>query len=174
MKTSSKSPPAGVRIRPVGRSSGRSSANGSGISAWNADSTSLPRPCGRLNSLLLLLANLRQSASLRQPVNLPQSANLPQPWCMALLTGHEALASAPPIASPSPLPQPLPVLPHAPVLWEDWPRCQIRRHWLNVIRSETVVVMKASPTEEPTLVTSEPVMTRTQQAHLRLSRNARL
>ena len=90
------------------------------------------------------------------------------------LSAHEALASAPPIASPEPLPQPLPVLPHAPVLWEDWPRCQIRRHWLNVLRSETVVVMKASPTEEPPLVTSEPVMTRTQRAHWRLSWNERL
>ena len=90
------------------------------------------------------------------------------------LSSHEAMASAPPLAAPSPLPQPLPVLPHAPVLWEDWPRCHIRRHWLNVLRSETVVVMKASPTEEPTLVTSEPVMTRTQRAHWRLSWNERL
>jgi len=90
------------------------------------------------------------------------------------LSAHQALAPAPPIASPEPLPQPIPVLPHAPVLWEDWPRCQIRRHWLNVLRSETVVVMKASPTEEPTLVTSEPVMTRTQRAHWRLSWNERL
>jgi hypothetical protein len=43
-----------------------------------------------------------------------------------------------------------------------------------VLRSETVVVMKASPTEEPPLVTSEPVMTRTQRAHWRLSWNERL
>ncbi len=90
------------------------------------------------------------------------------------LSAHEALASVPPIASPEPLPKPIPVLPHAPVLWEDWPRCQIRRHWLNVLRSETVVVMKASPTEEATLVTNEPVMTRTQRAHWRLSWNERL
>jgi hypothetical protein len=90
------------------------------------------------------------------------------------LSSHEALASAPPMASPEALPQPMQVLPHAPVLWQDWPRCQIRRHWLNVIRSETVVVMKTSPTEETTLVTSEPVITRTQRAHWRLSWNERL
>lgn len=57
-----------------------------------------------------------------------------------------------------------------PVLWDDWPRCHIRRHWLGVIRSQTVVVaMEAAPTEQPMAVTSDQVMTRAQRAHWRLS-----
>ena len=96
------------------------------------------------------------------------------------LSSHEAIPSALPIATPSPLPKARDALPHAPVLWGDWPRCQIRRNWLNVIRSETVTMSRATPMEEQTLVASEYVITRTQRAHWRLSwderltRNARL
>lgn len=76
MKTSSKIPTAGVRICLVGRSFGRSSANGYGISAWNSDSTFLPLRCGPLNSLLLLPASQRRSA------------NQHQLGCMVFLNGH--------------------------------------------------------------------------------------
>ncbi|MDQ2713601.1 MAG: hypothetical protein M3Z08_01690, partial [Chloroflexota bacterium] len=52
----------------------------------------------------------------------------------------------------------------------DWPCCQIRRNWLKVARSETVVVaMEAAPTEKPIAMTLDQVMTRAQRAHWRLS-----
>src|SRR5579859_953131 len=43
---------------------------------------------------------------------------------------------ATPALSSSPLPPPLP--PSAPLLWRDWPRRSLRRHWLQLIRRETV------------------------------------
>jgi len=67
-------------------------------------------------------------------------------------------------------------LPLAPVLWRDWPRCRIRRAWLDRIRRETVDVtehLAASPLsslERP----SETVLTRAERAHWRLSWQQRL
>jgi hypothetical protein len=90
-----------------------------------------------------------------------------------LIPSNQVLAPAPVIVPQSP-PACL------PVLWGDWPRCHIRRHWLNVVRSQTVVVtMEVAPTEKPMAVTSEQVTTRVQRAHWQLSwlerftRNAR-
>src|SRR5262249_41829490 len=31
----------------------------------------------------------------------------------------------------------------APVLWRDWPRCSIRRQWMNTVRSQTVEIKGA-------------------------------
>src|SRR5262249_34052934 len=66
-------------------------------------------------------------------------------------------------------------LPRAPVLWKDWPRCAIRRGWLNVVRSETVC-LKSSPQPElsPVTTPSENILTRAQRAHWRLSWEQRL
>jgi hypothetical protein len=71
-------------------------------------------------------------------------------------------------------------LPLGPVLWRDWPRCQIRRSWLKLVRSETVSVTRgARPLEELPVRPASPVLTRRQRAHWRLSwqervaRNAR-
>jgi hypothetical protein len=95
------------------------------------------------------------------------------------LSSHEVVLSAPAIVPPSPLPKPREALPPSPVLWRDWPRCQIRRNWLKVVRSETVEVMRATSTEDQTPVTRGHVITRTQRAHWRfcweerLARNAR-
>lgn len=66
MKTSSKIPTAGVPIRLVDRSFGRSSANGSGISAWNSDNTCLPPRCVPLNLLRRLRLRHRQPSSHRR------------------------------------------------------------------------------------------------------------
>jgi hypothetical protein len=90
------------------------------------------------------------------------------------LSSHEVVPSAPAIVPSSPLPKLIEALPPSPVLWGDWPRCQIRRNWLNVVRSETLQVMRATPTEAQTPVTRGHVITRTHRAHWRLSWDERL
>ncbi len=79
------------------------------------------------------------------------------------------------MVSPAPILGPPEPTACCPVLWGDWPRCQIRRNWLKVVRSETVVVTRgATPTPDQTSVTDEPVITRAQRAHWRLSWDERL
>ena len=58
---------------------------------------------------------------------------------------------------------------------QDWPRCQIRRSWLKVVRSETVVVAMGAP-PQPVLMaeTTEHLITRAERAHWRLSWQERL
>ncbi len=91
---------------------------------------------------------------------------------------HEELSPAPQLVPSLSLPQPQDPLPTQPVLWQDWPRCQIRRNWLKVVRSETVA-MEATQAEKPMAVSSCQMMTRAQRAHWRLNwqqrsaRNAR-
>jgi len=70
-----------------------------------------------------------------------------------------------------------PALLHDPVLWGDWPRCHIRRTWLNVLRTQKVeLTMAATPPGEQSAVTkaSEHLITRSQRAHWRLSWDERL
>lgn len=64
-------------------------------------------------------------------------------------------------------------LPTLPVLWHDWPRCHIRRNWLKVIRSETVVVSMGAPPTLPSEI-RDLVLTRAERAHWRLSWHQRL
>ena len=66
-----------------------------------------------------------------------------------------------------------PALPPAtlPILWGDWSRCQTRRDWLQLLRSQTVTItiVPALPDAAP----SAPY-TRRQRAHWRLSWSQRL
>jgi hypothetical protein len=71
-------------------------------------------------------------------------------------------------------------LPLAPILWRDWPRCGIRRGWLKVVRSQTVLLESSIPaTPSPAPAQTSPPLTRAKRAHWRLSweerfaRNAR-
>jgi hypothetical protein len=68
----------------------------------------------------------------------------------------------------------------APVLWRDWPRCQIRRQWINAVHCQTVEVRAGSVSPpDPSQELTPQVSTRASRAHwrlsweLRLSRNAR-
>jgi hypothetical protein len=94
------------------------------------------------------------------------------------LTSPQAVPSAPILRSPEPFPQPSPTLGRFPVLWHDWPRCHLRRPWMHVVRSVTVVVALA-PALDHTERLDQPVLTRAQRAQYRLSwaervaRNAR-
>src|SRR5262249_42791316 len=63
----------------------------------------------------------------------------------------------------------------APVLWKDWPRCRIRREWLNVIRRETVVfAFSTLSASSPVTIAPAEVLTRAKRAHWRLSWEQRL
>ncbi len=85
-----------------------------------------------------------------------------------------AMASPPVQATPH-LPPKMPEpAPRSPVLWGDWPRSQLRRRWMKVMRTEMVsLTMGAPPIEEHTGATDEQVITRAQRAHWRLSWNKR-
>src|SRR5258708_8082016 len=74
-------------------------------------------------------------------------------------TTTQADSSAPVPALPEPIPR-------FPVLWQDWPRCQLRRRWINLMRSQTVsFVMAPAPTPVHTCATSPPIITRPERAH---------
>ncbi len=88
---------------------------------------------------------------------------------------QHALASSSAVSSrdaPQTAPEPIPPF---PVLWQDWPRTQIRRTFLNVMRSETVdLCIGASPSPEQDIFAGDHVLTRAQRAHYRLSWQQRL
>jgi len=75
-----------------------------------------------------------------------------------------------------PLPSQLPPEPAPfPVLWGDWQRCSIRRRWVQLLRSQTVM-LPSTPLQREMKHESKPPerQTRTQRAHWRLSWNERL
>jgi hypothetical protein len=62
-----------------------------------------------------------------------------------------------------------------PVLWEDWPAQRIRRKWINLLRTETVLLtMGPVQTEKITNGREQGVLTRAERAHWRLSWSERL
>ncbi|BCL83605.1 hypothetical protein ccbrp13_60700 [Ktedonobacteria bacterium brp13] len=76
------------------------------------------------------------------------------------------------VAEP-PLPPPLLTL--DPILWGDWPRCQLRRRWMRLLRTQTVTLPFGSESPEEILETpSDSVQTRAQRAHWRLCWNERM
>jgi hypothetical protein len=76
----------------------------------------------------------------------------------------------PPALAVHPLPLPIAT---GPLLWADWPRCQTRRDWLTLLRSQTVLV-----TRRPAPIRPEPAppvpLSRAQRAHWRLNWSQRL
>jgi len=82
---------------------------------------------------------------------------------------------APMLGPPEPLSLSSPLLGLFPVLWHDWPRCRIRRRWMYVVRSETVMVAReVIPIPDRAQGLDEPVITRAQRAHWRFSWQQRL
>lgn len=74
--------------------------------------------------------------------------------------------------TPPKTPEPIPPF---PVLWKDWPRCQLRRRWITLLRSQTVSLTRAAtPTADHTVATQPPILTRAQRAHWRLTWEQRL
>jgi len=77
-------------------------------------------------------------------------------------------------AVPSLLPVSM-VPPSAPLLWRDWPRCSLRRHWTRLLRRETASFSwETSPQPAPPLEPGETLLTREQRAQYRLSWSQRL
>ncbi len=82
-------------------------------------------------------------------------------------------------ASPTllePLPPQLPPEPAPfPVLWGDWPRSSLRRRWVQLLRSQTVMLPSAPLPREKQHERKPPERhTRSQRAHWRLSWHERL
>src|SRR6266700_6875058 len=90
-------------------------------------------------------------------------------------TTNQAMTSAPVEAPPQAPPKMAEPSPCCPVLWGDWPRSQLRRRWMKLMRTELVsLTMGAAPRADQIRVTDEPVITRKHNAHWRLSWNERL
>jgi hypothetical protein len=90
--------------------------------------------------------------------------------------GGAALASKADQASP-PAEQAsaFPPIPAQPVRWGDWPRCQIRRTFVQLLRTQAVLIsVGATETLVPTKPHSPPLETRVERAHWRLSWAQRL
>jgi len=95
--------------------------------------------------------------------------------------GGAALASKADQASPPAEQAPAsPPIPAQPVRWGDWPRCQIRRTFVQLLRTQAVLIsVRVTETLVPTKPHSPPLETRAERAHWRLSwvqrltRNAR-
>jgi hypothetical protein len=84
------------------------------------------------------------------------------------------LASQETPSTMAPLPTRQAVSPQVPLLWGDWPRCQLRRSWLKIIRSQTITMRRGMPTEELALSPRDSLITRSQRAHWRLRWEERL
>ena len=80
-----------------------------------------------------------------------------------------------PTASKSDAPTPAPPPPSRPVLWADWERCQIRRRWVHLLQTQTVLIAFVPAKSVAQKARQDPpVHTRAQRAHWRLSWEERL
>jgi hypothetical protein len=90
-------------------------------------------------------------------------------------TPLQAVFSTPVPPSPQSPPKTPELIACCPVFWKDWPRCQLRRHWITLMRSQTVSLTRAAtPTAHHTVATHPPILTRAQRAHWRLTWEQRL
>jgi ketosteroid isomerase-like protein len=91
------------------------------------------------------------------------------------LSSAQAGSSAPVVGPAQPLVEVAEPLAHRPVLWHDWPRAHIRRSWLKLVRTQTVMLtMAGTPKQEQAQSSRQPVLTRAERAHWRLSWEERL
>jgi hypothetical protein len=94
----------------------------------------------------------------------PSGSRVPPPQ---LIDASPALFEPPP---------PYPAL--APVLWGDWERCQLRRNFIRLLRTQTVDLtfgsVKLEELEEHKEAQHTDVQTRAQRAHYRLSWQQRM
>jgi len=90
--------------------------------------------------------------------------------------GGAALASkADQVSPPAEQAPASPPIPAQPVRWGDWPRCQIRRTFVQLLRTQAVLIsVRATETLVPTKPHSPPLETRAERAHWRLSWAQRL
>jgi hypothetical protein len=108
----------------------------------------------------------RQVSAVLWPID--PSPSVPTQTSPPIVTTPSKGNISPPLA-------PSPAAALAPVLWGDWPRSQLRRQWLRLLRTQTVELSMRPPQPETGLgVSQEEVQTRAQRAHWRLSWQQRL
>jgi hypothetical protein len=94
------------------------------------------------------------------------------PACAALVSDGERASPTAGDAPASPDPSPVPA---QPVRWGDWPRCQIRQEWVQLLRTQTVLIsFRATEALVHAQPHSPPLSTRAERAHWRLSWEQRL
>lgn len=96
--------------------------------------------------------------------------------CTALAPPHEPASDGSASHESAPdAPTPNEPAPSCPVLWGDWERCQIRRRWFHLLRTQTVL-LAFGPLEHVVRedLPHPHVQTRAQRAHWRLSWKQRL
>lgn len=87
----------------------------------------------------------------------------------------EAQCTFPPIGTVPASSGPPPSVPVQPVRWGDWPRCQIRQEWVQLLRTQTVLIsFRTTETLVHAKPHSPPLETRAERAHWRLSWEQRL
>jgi hypothetical protein len=83
--------------------------------------------------------------------------------------------TSPPIGAAPTSPDPPPPAPTQPVRWGDWPRCQIRQEWVQLLRTQTVLIsFRVTETLVHAKPHSPPPETRAERAHWRLCWEQRL
>jgi hypothetical protein len=126
-----------------------------------------------------LRSQCQESATTIRPrrvsaVILPVSSPSPARVVSAASTPPVKLAPAPVEPAPAPV-KPLASSPACPVLWGDWERCQVRRRWFHLLRTQTVTLTVGEALEPKIEDTKDQkVQTRAQRAHWRLSWDERL
>ena len=109
----------------------------------------------------------RRVSAVFWPRTAPPAAS--PPGCAAPVFAAEQAA---PPAEETPASPPIPV---QPVRWGDWPRCQIRQEWVQLLRTQTVLIsFRATETLVHAKPHSPPLSTRAERAHWRLSWAERL
>jgi hypothetical protein len=95
------------------------------------------------------------------------------PACAAPVS--DAQPTVPPIGAAPAASVPPPAVPAQPVRWGDWPRCRIRQEWVQLLRTQTVLISsRATATLVHAKPHSPPLETRAERAHWRLSWEQRL
>jgi hypothetical protein len=112
----------------------------------------------------------RQVSAVLWPIGpIEASPSVPAQLSLSMDNAPLACESSPPRAARPPVP----IL--APVLWGDWPRCQFRRSFVRLLRTQTVeLTVRALPPEEDLGTSRDEVQTRAQRAHWRLNWQQRL
>jgi len=106
-----------------------------------------------------------ESASSSVEASSLPDASVPPSIEASSLSDEPAPPSVEPPSSPTP----------CPVLWEDWPARSIRRKWMNLLRTETLLLTMGPPHVEKIIdETEQVVLTRAERAHWRMSWSQRL
>ena len=126
-----------------------------------------PERDGSLRVLSAARIGQCRSCSLRSPCQ--ESGTTIKPRRVSAVFWPPASTASPPNAPPADEPASSRL-----VLWGDWERCQIRRRWFQLLRTQAVLLAFGPAQHAQEEVQSSDVQTRAQRAHWRLSWKQRL